>query len=347
VNLVADDVTDLTPDWLSAALGFTVSAVEAERIGTGQMGASWRLMLTCEREDAPRTLVAKLAAGDKAARARVSVGFAREVGFYTELAPTLAVRTPRCWYGAISDDTTSFTLLLDDLAPARPGVQVDGRGISDARGAVRNLAALHAPRWNDPTLYDYDFIDRTEPAVAEMLGAAVVDATEQFVARYEAGLGAGNIATLRDAARATAAWYVARPEPFAVVHGDYRLDNLMFPPEGEDVAALDWQSVTAAPPGRDVGYFLGTSLETPARRDAEDELVDDYHAALAARGVDGYTRDRCFEDYRLGQLQGPMITILGAIYATAERSDAADQMFLAMATRLGAAIRDLRSLDLL
>ena len=58
-------------------------------------------------------------------------------------------------------------------------------------------------------------------------------------------------------------------------------------------------------------------------------------------------RDRCFDDYRLGQMQGPMITTLGAIYATAERSTRADGMFLAMARRSCAAIRDLRSLDLL
>ena len=42
-----------------------------------------------------------------------------------------------------------------------------------------------------------------------------------------------------------------------------------------------------------------------------------------------------------------MITVLGCMYATAERSERADGMFLAMITRSCAAIRDLRSLDLL
>ena len=46
-------------------------------------------------------------------------------------------------------------------------------------------------------------------------------------------------------------------------------------------------------------------------------------------------------------LQGPLITILGRVYATAEPSPAADEMFLAMATRSCAAIRDLHSLELL
>ena len=59
-----------------------------------------------------------------------------------------------------------------------------------------------------------------------------------------------------------------------------------------------------------------------------------YHAR-ADRTVasTGYDADRCFDDYRLGQLQGPFITTLGAAYATAVRTEAADRMFVAMATR--------------
>jgi hypothetical protein len=58
--------------------------------------------------------------------------------------------------------------------------------------------------------------------------------------------------------------------------------------------------------------------------------------------VEEYSRSDCFDDYRLGQLQGPLITILGCIYGvTAERSPDADEMFLSMATRACGAIRDL------
>lgn len=140
---------------------------------------------------------------------------------------------------------------------------------------------------------------------------------------------------------------LARPEPFAVVHGDYRLDNLMFAPDDADVVAVDWQTLAVAPPARDLAYFLGTSLSTDDRRAREHDLVTSYHAAIVARGIHDYGADRCFDDYRLGQLQGPMITAIGAAYATAQRSEGADGMFLAMARRACTAIRDLRSLDLL
>jgi hypothetical protein len=45
--------------------------------------------------------------------------------------------------------------------------------------------------------------------------------------------------------------------------------------------------------------------------------------------------------------QGPLITILGSVYATAEPSAESDAMFAAMITRSCAAIRDLDPFSLL
>jgi hypothetical protein len=334
---VAAAVDDLTPAWLSSALGRDVAAVEAERVGTGQIGASYRLHLTW---DGPPTLVAKLAAGDDEARARVADGYRAEVRFYTELASTVRVRTPRCWYGAVADDGRTFTLLLDDLAPAVPGVQVDGCTVAQATAAVENLAGLHAPRWCDPTLSVLGSM-AFDAGAAAFVGEVMQQGVGQFVERYAGHLDGADVTTLRQAADVTPAFLAARPERFALLHGDYRLDNLMF---GEEVHVVDWQTLTVGLPGRDLAYFLGTSLRTADRRAHEEDVVAAYHRHL---GIDGYALDDCMDDYRVGMFQGPMITVLGAVFATAERSERADGMFLAMARRSCAAIRDLRSLDAL
>ncbi|MCU1484738.1 MAG: hypothetical protein JWN67_1484 [Actinomycetia bacterium] len=334
---VAAVVEELTPEWLSEALGRGVTAVEAERVGTGQIGASYRLHLTW---DGPPTLVAKLAAGDDEARARVSDGYKAEVRFYTELASTVRVRTPRCWYGAVTDDGTNFTLLLDDLAPAVPGVQADGCSVAQATAAVENLAGLHAPRWCDPTLTTLGTMS-FDAGAAEFVGEVMGQGVAQFVERYAEQLEAEDVTTLHESAEAVSAFLLARPERFALLHGDYRLDNLMF---GAEVHVVDWQTLTVGLPGRDLGYFLGTSLKTTDRRAHERDVVAAYHRDL---GVDGYDLATCWDDYRAGMFQGPMITVLGAIFATAERSDRADGMFLAMARRSCAAIRDRRSLEAL
>ena len=321
-----------------------MESVAAERIGTGQTGAAYRL--TIDTPEGPLTLIAKIAAGDASARRRVRNGYRSEVGFYRDIASTVDVATPRCWYGAITDDSLAFTLLLDDLSPRLPGVQAAGCTIEQARLAVSNLAALHAGRWNDESVCDLPFVARPTAAGAEYVGSVVAAATDTFVERFAAELDVADVATLRAAAAVMTQWHQARPDPFTVLHGDYRLDNLLFDPDGADVVAVDWQTLAVGPPARDLAYFLGTSLAIDDRRAAERELVAGYHAELCARGVSGYDVDQCFDDYRLGQLQGPMITTMGCAFATGDRSAAADAMFLAMATRSCAAIRDLDSLEL-
>jgi Ecdysteroid kinase-like family len=346
-SAVAVTADQITPDWLSGALARPVTAVTAARIGTGQIGATYRLAVEyAPGSEGPARLVAKLAADDPAARARVADGYRREVGFYAHLAPTVAVRTPRCWYAALGTDATTFTLLLDDLAPAMPGVQAQGCAPAAAVDAVRNVARLHAPRWNDESLRGYDFLPEYDAEAAAFMGPLHVDATANFVRRYAGVLDAADVETLGAAAAATESWLTAAASPFALVHGDYRLDNLMFGTGAAAVTALDWQTLSIGPPARDVAYFLGTSLDVAARRSHERDLVGAYHDELGAFGVTGYDAEQCFADYRLGQLQGPLITVLGCEYATATRTAAADEMFLAMARRSCAAIRDLDSLEL-
>lgn len=347
---VIETIDELTPEWLTAALhaaglDCAVDAVASTAIGTGQIGSTYRLDIeySSGADDAPRTLVAKMAAGDAAARQRVAGGYQKEVGFYATIAPTVDVRTPRCWYGAISDDNTNFVLLLDDLAGATPGVQADGCTLARAQSSLANLAALHAPRWNDPALLTIDYLSRGMAEMGELLQSVLVGATEEFCARYEQQLGAEDIETMRQSASAIGAWYTARPTPFTICHGDYRLDNLMFDAD-DGVTALDWQTADVGPPGRDLAYFIGTCLEPELRREHQHDLVAGYHAELVGRGVRDHDLADCLADYRFGQLQGPFITVLGCMYATSTPTERSDQMFLAMARRSCAAIRDLDSL---
>jgi hypothetical protein len=147
MDAVVKRAEDITPEWLTKALqrtghDLTVTSLELEEIGTGQMGSTYRLTLGYDGPPGPPTLVAKLASVDESRRQLVSAGYAAEVGFYLHLAPKLQVNTPRCWYGAIADENTAFTLVLDDLAPAAPGVQADGCTVAQARASIANRLRL-------------------------------------------------------------------------------------------------------------------------------------------------------------------------------------------------------------
>ena len=75
----------------------------------------------------PATLVGKFPSPSEESRAAgARGGYRSETLFYTELAENLPIRTPECLYGAISGDHKTFTLLLEDLAPAQQGDQIGG-----------------------------------------------------------------------------------------------------------------------------------------------------------------------------------------------------------------------------
>ncbi|NUP27704.1 MAG: phosphotransferase [Nocardia sp.] len=336
------DIAGLTPAWLTAALGCRVTAVTTEAVGTGQIGTVHRLRLT--GDGVPEQLLAKLPATDPGVRTMLAGAYRQEVRFYTEIAPTVDIRTPRCHHAEIHGDGAEFVLLLEDLAPDRQGDQIAGCPVAHAHPAVADLAGLHAPRWCDDTLLGIEGFSRNGPEEAEMLRELYGPTTDIFLDRLGHRLPTEDHTTLRACGEVIADWLLARPERFGLVHGDYRLDNLLFGTGATPrVTAVDWQTVNLGLPARDLAYFVTTALDPEIRRTAEEALVTTYHQRLTDLGVTGYTVEDCWQDYRFAALQGPLVAVFGAAYGTpSERGDA---MFAAMTRRSCAAIRDLDSLN--
>lgn len=343
-----DRSAELTPGWLSTALGTEVIAVSAQQVGTGQMGQSWRLHVDYAdpTSSLPRSFVAKLAGGDPETRTLIADGYRSEFLWYTSLGATVDIAIPRCWYATITDDAVSFVLLLDDLAPAEPGAQLPGASVAEAHVALRELAGLHGPRWGDPALSAIAELRPPSDDGAEFHAQIFAGAVPQFVAQFGEWVSADDIATLDDLASWIGDWLKARRDQLTLIHGDFRPDNLMISPDARHITTLDWQTIGLGFAGRDLGYFLGLGIDSDVRREHERELVGTYHRAITEHGVD-ITFERCFDDYRLGTPQGPLVTVLGAVYATATPSDASNAMFSSMITRSCAAIRDLDPRSLL
>lgn len=337
-------IGQLTPAYLSDALGLRVDSVATAPVGTGQIGTCHRLTLTGE-DGVPATLLAKLPADDPGARAMLAGVYRTEQTFYREIAPTVAVRTPACFHASSVSADGAFVLLLEDLAPAEQGDQLAGCTPAQAYDAVVNLAGLHGPRWSDPTLLDIDGVTLNGPDDARLLAELYGPATEIFVEGLGPLLDDATVQTLRDCVDVAEAWSLGRIERFGLVHGDYRLDNLMFPPDdAPGVVALDWQTLSLGLPVRDLAYFVGTSLSVDDRREHEAALVSAYHSALLGHGVEGYDTALCWDDYRFAMIQGPLVAVFGCAYGT--RTDRGDRMFAAMVTRACAAVRDLGTLAL-
>lgn len=337
---------DITAAAISALLGLDVTSVEAERVGTGQIGTCYRLTLT--GEGVPTRLMLKLPTADAGARDLYRGTYRSEVLFYDRLASTVAVRVPQCHVARFDEETAHFVLLLEDLAPLEPGEQIAGASPERVLDAAINLAGLHGPRWCDPSLLEVPGLAPTGEDDAQVLADLFGPATDIFLDRLGPVLAPGVVEVLQACPSVSKAWALGRPERFGLVHGDYRLDNLMFTPGGGrgEVAALDWQTLTLALPARDLAFLVTTSLEPDVRRAVERDLVAAYHQGLLEHGVpETYDLQACWDDYVFAMLQAPLIIVFGCAYGT--RTERGDRMFATMATRACTAMRDLAALDLL
>ena len=342
--MIVTEPEDLTEEWLTAALGVRVDSVERAQVGTGQMGTCYRLRLDGDAS-LPASVLVKLPAADPAARALVIGAYAIELRFYAEIAPTVAVKVPTVHHQAIDLETGAFTLVMEDLAPAVQGDQVAGCTPEQARAAAVNLAGLHGPRWCDPTLADIEGLAIQGPDDAALLAEFYGPALDIFVGGLGDLLEPETVETLRQTLDLAEAWTLGRGERFGLVHGDYRLDNLMFLPDSEVVTAVDWQTLSLGLPARDLAYLLGTGLAAADRRASEEEIVAAYHSALLGHGVRDHDAALAWEDYRFSMLQGPLVSVFGCAYGA--RTDRGDAMFAAMVNRSCEAIRDLGTLDLI
>ena len=334
---------DVTPAWLSEVLGLRVDDLDVTQVGTGQIGTCYRLRPT-GAPDLPASLLLKLP--DAGSRELLAGAYAMELMFYDRIAPTLACRVPAVHGARIESGSGHFVLLLEDLAPLVQGDQVDGATPAQVLDAAVNLAGLHGPRWCDATLLELPGLMLNDEDSVALLEDMYPSTMELFLDGLGDLVDADTATTLRACVPLTRAWLLGRPERFGLVHGDYRLDNLMFTPGGGpgEVAALDWQTLSLALPARDLAYLVATSLEPDVRREVERHVVAAYHARLVALGVDGYDLETCWEDYRFAQLQAPLVAVFGCAYGT--RTERGDRMFAAMVRRSAAAIRDLGTLDL-
>jgi Phosphotransferase enzyme family len=345
---------DVTPEWLSAALSerrapVEVSEVDVAAIGTGQTGATYRVTARYATDpgDLPQTFVIKLPAQDETVRDRVTVGYRSECAFYATVADRVRVPTPQCFYCEITEDALDYALLLADQAPAVQGDQIAGCGEREARLAVVALAGLHGPSWCDPHWLDLPGLAFPRPGDASAKGLGDVAKMSADITCKKLGdrMSAGDRETFATAMGLVTPWLFAERDRFALLHGDYRLDNLLFDPGRSRVSVVDWQTLGVGLPARDLAYFTATSLNSELRPAIERDLVDAYHRALLGHGVRGYDRETCWRDYRLGVIQALLISALGFAFATA--TERGDDMVLTMLGRGCQAIRDLGTVELL
>jgi aminoglycoside/choline kinase family phosphotransferase len=300
----------ITPEWLTdilqangcAPVGVRIRSIRKTRVGDGigMMSELARLHLdwSAIEPDLPATLIAKYSSTNPTNRA-VAMNFhvyEREVRYFAEVDQQTTASTPRCYLSTMEGE--NFLILMEDLGDYRIGSQAAGANRADTELAIDELAKLHAPFWNN--VGEFGWV----PHVADSYHAANMEAFarsgwDQMIAVF--GDHVPDVLTRRrddflDAIPAMQA-RMNRP-PITFVHGDFRLDNLLFAatPGHAPVVILDWQGPLLSRGMFDVALFLGQNVLTDVRRQHERELVRRYVHGLAAFGVD-YPYETAWEDY--------------------------------------------------
>lgn len=327
----------------------SLSGFDFKPIGTGQMSNSFRVTPQWSGPAVDlSSFVIKLPSSDEGSRmAGESMGiYDVEVNFYKSFAPKLDIRTPKCYFSGIAENKVDFVLILEDVAPAKQGDQMEGCSLEQARLAVTEVTKLHAPFLNDPLLKETPWLNRggdTAAAFRPMLQGFYQGFCERYSDRIEPEIIAMGQRYYDDINE----YAEPQHDPFSLVHTDYRLDNMLFatPEGGPPIAVVDWQTVSCGSPLTDVSYFIGAGLHIEERRKYEEELVRLYHDTMLKAGISDFPWEKCWEHYRLNSFAGFMMAVMASMLV--ERTDRGDEMFITMARRHGQQIIDLDALSLL
>jgi hypothetical protein len=349
IPLIADP-EDVDADWLSAVLAHaglpgTVTEFSAEEIGTGQMGRNVRFQLSYGNADpGPLRVVAKFPASDPISRQTGAAQntYQREIMFYDQLASRVDIRVPEVLFCAVEPVTQDFVLVMEDLHPAQQGDQLAGCGLEHAQIAMRELARLHGPTWNDEANRQHDWLSQPTPEGMQLLTALYQGVWPGFVERYAERLAPEHLAVAEQLGEHLDVFADSPDDPFALIHGDYRLDNMMFGPDPYPLAVVDWQTVGTGHPVSDASYFIGAGLLPDERRRHERTLMETYREGLEAYGID-YGRDACWNAYRRLSFAGIRMAVIASMIVV--QTDRGDDMFMVMASRHAQQALDLDALE--
>lgn len=341
------EVSDVTPEWLTGALGVPVAAVEVLDAHSGTTGRARVSVSSADGAGEPGSVFVKLAPFDPRQRRFVDlVGLGTaEARFYRDLAGEVPVRVPAVHHAALDDEPTDgarrYVMVLEDLVAS--GCRFPSPSDADVADSVAAiidaLARLHAAYWESPRL-DGDLRWVTSG------GRVAFEGGGSFIARALERFGDQMGPTFRRLAEV----YVARtPEvaallaagPPTLIHGDPHLGNLFM--DGTTAGFFDWGMVWRATGVRDVAYVLGSSTPPEVRRANEREWLRHYLEVLHASGVE-LDESTAWDQYRLLVIyawsSATSTAAMGSRWQTVEVGEGG----MARATT---AVEDLESVDLL
>jgi len=234
----------------------------------------------------------------------------------------------------------NFVLVMQDLSPAVQGDQLAGCDADRAALALAELAGIAGPRWCDPLLKSINWLAPSPHADPSALWDKLMPG---FIERYQSQLAPEHLNLVQQLGHNFSRYHQRELEHFTVAHIDYRLDNMMFGGPNA-ITIVDWAPGIGSGSG-DAAYFMSTGMDSAQRSACERALLADYHQRLKSYGVDNYSFNECWRDYRSRSFGGLIMAVIASMIV--EQTERGDAMFMTMARRSAAMAIELEALDLL
>ncbi len=328
----------------------TIKSFDINIIGEdkGFMGQVARIKLNYDTPEktSPASVIVKLPSPERGRRLLGDLLLHNEAEnrLYGEFLPDLPLRTPRCYFldmdpGPSERTVKLFTylvkrlpiiplfpflvlivlfaliknrryvLILEDLEKYDQIDQREGCTFEEAKIVLANLARSQAVFWESPRIKTHWLMPGFEFNKKNNL------IFNKSLARFQERYGD----SVSDKGQMVIKWLtdnnsdldkLAMTRPYTLVHGDFRLDNLFFDRENNNIVAVDWQAAHYGPGVFDAAYFCLSAGRKGFTPEQIKELAATYHQSLVNGGVRDYTFDECLKDYQLAQLLALRMTLI-------------------------------------
>lgn len=311
-------VDELTPEWLTAAIGASVPGAaikDCEVVDTVFTTCS-KIRLRLNRNEAavmagvPEKVIVK--GGFEEHGRRYYQMHEREVRGYRELYPFAPLPHPECYFAGIDPERRQGIIIMEDLVER--GVEfchaTKPQSFEQVSRRLSELARFHAATWDSDQLQSggrfADFVDFFEVMQHFFDEKSTPENWERFCNMPR---GVACSFRFRERDWLLESWpkmmAYGKTLPHCILHGDIHLGNLYIDPDGTP-GFLDTLA-SKGPPMLEVAYHVAASIDIADRPEWEAPLVEHYLTEAARNGAPVPTLAEAMKQYSIFQLYGHFI----------------------------------------
>lgn len=254
---------------------------------------------------APRKLFLKIPVDDF----HQGVWGEKEIRFYTEIVPAMHEKYDwndlpfiRPYDVAYSEENQRSHYIFEDISDEFQTIDSPPPSVEHCEKVMEAFAMVHGFWWEHPRLFQ----DLGEPYTTQQINGFIQSAQrklQDFIEFRGDKLAETHSEVLRSV---VSMWPTQRVQRLmqhkgvTIVHRDPHTLNVLYSHDNKvaNVKLIDWQSWRVDTGTDDIAYFMACHWPSNLRQKLEEKLVRHYHEKLQQHGVQDYTWETCWDDYR-------------------------------------------------